>query len=382
MTIRAASRSLLPALAAALLVALAYPALPSQASSNNPCAAVALPQCTSSLGPLRDVSLTWRQYQPALVQPVPISDYFPSDPEDADPPVGAGHCGTETSHPPPQVPASTEVGALPPIFPGPPPGLAAPYPGSHYCLLRYLSTDFEPLCAGCLRLLLDFGAIPAGNATSPPASGHWAGRFTPGSDPNPTISFNAHSPNIKNLCSDKFVNPSASSDCVVFAGFDMHALEMEGDSAIYHHYPLEGRYYNGPSYLAGDGATVPYHWVHGAYFDLDPRGATSVTMWYSAGYRGLGDAAPDTDQSYACACELPGTGHQTFSIDYTFKPVAAAGVPPQAGARGPSSPGATGANGLPGTGTPGPAALVLAVVGVGLLGLGIAAGRTRGGHRA
>jgi hypothetical protein len=358
---------LLPAAAAVALVGGTAPTS-AAASSNNPCASLPLPQCTSSLGPLRDVTAAWRQYQPALVQPIPVSDYYPSDAEDADPPVGAGHCGTETTHPPPPVPASTEVGALPPVFPGAPPGLHRPFPGSHYCLLRYLASDFEPLCAGCLRLLLDYGAIPAGNSTSPAAEGHWAGRFTPGSDFNPTISFNAHSPNMKNLCSDKFINPSASSDCVTLQGFDMHGLEMEGDTAIFHHYPLEGRYFNGPAYLAGDGASVPYHWVHGVYFDLDPKGAAAATVWYSAGYRAVGDTAPDTDQSYGCACELPGVGHQTFSADYTFRAAAtSAPATPTALAATPGGmPVGQARVGLPGTGAVAPGAALLVLAGFGV----------------
>src|SRR5205807_1156291 len=105
-----------------------------------------------------------------------------------------------------------------------------------------------------------------------------------------------HSPNAKNLCSDKFFNPSPGADCanVFVNGFDTMGLGIEGETGRYAHYPLEGRYFNGPYYLAGDGVSVPLHWVHGSYMDINI--GTSTSAWYSAGYRGRGDAAPDIDQ--------------------------------------------------------------------------------------
>lgn len=271
-----------------------------------------LPQCVPALGPLRDVSALAADYQAATVQLVPIGDYT-SDPEDAPPPLGVGVCGGETSHP-------AADGSQPPpgqVVQAPPHGVPAP-PGTHgpYCLLTYLATDFSPLCSGCHRLLVDFAAIPAGDSTSPGADGHWAARFS-STTFNVTSPFNGHSPNVKNLCSDKFFNPSPGSDCTPYAQTDGYGFEYEGDSSIYHHYPLEGRYYNGPAYLAGDGTHEhPYHWVTGAYVDLDPQGATGLTVWYGAGYRGRGDSAPDTDQSYGCLCEVPPVGHSAFSPSY------------------------------------------------------------------
>jgi hypothetical protein len=303
------------------------------ADSNNPCdVAPALPYCDSALGPLRDVTTTWRNYQPALLQPIPISDYCATeptcaggDPEDQAEPLGAGWCATETVHQAasgPQVPASTESATLPGGIPAPP-GKNHPYAGSRYCLLRYLAADFTPLCSGCHRILIDFAAIPSGtyNSTAPAADGHWAARFTTDSNFNAITPINGHSPNIKNLCADKFFNDATGADCVKFKQFDEGAHEFEGDATIFHHYPLEGRYFNGPSYLAGDGVTVPLHWVNAAYFDVDPAGAASMPTWYNAGYRGKGDAVPDTDQSYGCPCEAPGgivpgvagSGHTTWS---------------------------------------------------------------------
>ncbi|MDP9325085.1 MAG: hypothetical protein M3O87_00935 [Candidatus Dormibacteraeota bacterium] len=352
---------------ALLASALTAPAsVEGRAASNNPCDTVALPICVSALGPLVDVTNSWQSYQPALSQPIPISDYL-GDPEDNPPkgvPPGVGTCGGETTHPPPPIPVSTEVNSLPTFAPGAPPGNNYPYPASHYCLLRYIDTDFDQLCSGCRRVLVDYSAIPAGNGISPGSNGHWAARFNAGSDFTPTIPFRAHSPNIKNLCADKFFNEAPGSGCTTpIDQFDLHALEMEGDSTIFHHFPTEGRYYNGPSYLAGDGVAMPFHWVHGAYFDLDLGGAAGLPIWYSVGYRGIGDLAADTDQSYGCLCEIPPVGHTAFSPTY------------QVGAATPSpSPAAVdlgGGGGSPGAALPNtsgwPPAWILAVAGLSAL---------------
>ena len=345
------------------------------ADNSNPCDLVpSLPFCDSALGPLRDVTADWRSYQPALVQPVPISDYcadepscITGDPEDSS--LGAGWCGTETVHQPatgPQIPASDEVSGLPmAIIATPPPGKNFPYAGSKYCLLRYIAADFSPLCDGCRRILLDYSAIPTGTytLTSPASDGHWAARFTTGSNFSAVTPFNAHSPNAKNLCADKFVNSAPGADCTAaIAQFDNGAHSLEGDSTIFHHYPLEGRYFNGPSYLAGDGAAVPYHWINAAYFDVDLAGATSLPVWYNAGYRGLGDLPPDTDQSYGCLCEapfqplglpgVPGAGHTTWSPSLAVQGASSPGGsnPSTPGSAHPGSPGSS--TSLPNTGTP------------------------------
>jgi len=216
-------------------------------------------------------------------------------------------------------------------------------------------------------MLVDFARIPAGNSTSPGADGHWAARFS-ASQLNVSAPFNGHSPNIKNLCADKFFNPSPGTGCTPYAQTDGYGLEFEGDSSIYHHFPLEGRYYNGPQYLAGTGtAGAPYHWVHGAYFDVDHMGQTGLGMWYGVGYRGAGDAAPDTDQSYGCLCEVPPVGHSAFSATY---PLASLSTTNPGSSNGGSSGGGGGGSGqvqassvtnpavtaLPDTGAPTPGA--------------------------
>jgi len=271
-----------------------------------------LPQCVPALGPLLDVSRHWRDYQAATVQLVPISDYA-SDPEDGPPPFGVGTCGGETVHP------AADGSTVPDgrVVPAPPAGIPGP-PGTHgpYCLLTYFAADFTTPCTGCHRMLVDFAHIPAGTSATPGADGHWAARFS-ASNLNVSAPFDGHSPNIKNLCSDKFFNPSPGSTCTPYAQIDGYGLEFEGDATIYHHFPLEGRYYNGPQYLAGNGTRQsPYHYVNGAYFDVDPMGSKGLTMWYGAGYRGKGDSAPDTDQSYGCLCEVPPVGHSAYSVSY------------------------------------------------------------------
>ena len=315
------------ALVGAALSALAGGALTASAQTapqgTSPCAySSQLPQCVAALGPLVDVSSDWHAYQPATVQLVPISDYA-GDPEDAPPPLGVGTCGGETVHPAADgstVPTGTIVDRAPHGIPKP--------PGTHgpYCLLSYFAADFSPLCSGCHRVFIDFAGIPAGTSTTPGADGHWAARFN-ASQLNVSAPFDGHSPNIKNLCADKFFNPASGADCTAYAGTDGYGLEFEGDATIYHHFPLEGRYYNGPQYLAGDGTPgAPYHWVHGAYFDVDPMGATGLAMWYGAGYRGRGDTAPDTDQSYGCLCEVPPVGHSAFTASYPLADLSSTGT--------------------------------------------------------
>ena len=360
------------------------------ADNSNPCDVFpSIPFCDSALGPLRDVTANWRFYQPALVQPVPISDYCASEPTCAgqdteDSSLGAGWCATETVHQPatgPQIPASTEVIGFPSaIISTPPPGDNQLSYGSHWCLLRYIAADFSPLCDGCRRILLDFSAIPTGTytLTSPASDGHWAARFTTGSSFSAVTPFNAHSPNAKNLCADKFFNSAAGADCTAaIAQFDNGAHSLEGDSTIFHHYPLEGRYFNGPSYLAGDGVSTPYHWINGAYFDVNPAGATSLPVWYNAGYRGQGDLPPDTDQSYGCLCEVPfdtlalpgvpGAGHTTWSPSLVVQGSTSSSGGNPAGS-GSSQPGLQGSrNALPNTGTTPPtpfAALALGATAV------------------
>ena len=317
------------------------------AQSYNPCdSAPTLPQCDSALGPLSDVTAHWRNYQPALLQPVPISDYCADesacagqDTEDAQPPQGAGWCGTE--NPASFTPASTEARSLPSGIPVPP-GKHSPFSGSHYCLLRYVADDFTPICSGCHRLFIDYSKIPPGNATSPASDGHWATRITV---PNFSAMgpFNGHSPNIKNICSDKFFNPSPGATCVpAEAGFDNHSLSVEGDSTVFHHFPFEGRYYNGPAYLVGDGVTVPYHWMQGAYVDVvtgSPDG--SGEAWYGAGYRSVQSLVPDTDQSYGCLCEVPPFSSTTFSANVVLAATTAPAptpAPSPTGSPAPSSP--------------------------------------------
>jgi LPXTG-motif cell wall-anchored protein len=377
-TTLAALSGALIAVAGGAVIAGAQTALP---QGSSPCDHLPqLPQCVPALGPLLDVSRTWHSYQAATVQLVPISDYA-SDPEDSSPPLGAGTCGTETMH------AAADGSTVPPgrVVAAPPAGIPAP-PGTHgpYCLLTYFAADFSPLCAGCHRMLIDFAAIPAGTSTAPGADGHWAGRFS-ASQLNVSAPFDGHSPNIKNLCADKFFNPSPGAACTPYAQIDGYGLEFEGDSSIYHHFPLEGRYYNGPQYLAGGGTREsPYHWVHGAYFDVDPHGATGLSLWYGAGYRGKGDATPDTDQSYGCLCEVPPVGHSAYSVSYPLANLGSgsehggnndgAGDGPRVVASSVSNATITA---LPDTGAASPAAAAAGIAALGLLLAASTSGRRR-----
>jgi hypothetical protein len=352
-------RALVQVVLLATLGASGAAALPVTAGAqvSNPCDAQSPPPvCDSALGPLVDVTANWSYYQPALVQPIPISDYCPNEPtcsngdiEDAQP-GGAGWCGTETVNQPssgPNIPPSTEVSGLPSfIISAPPPGKYTPYNGSPYCILQYIPDDFTPLCAGCYRVFLDYSAIPFGtyNSVSPASDGHWAGHFATDDSFSATTPFNGHSPNFKNLCSDKFINPAPGAGCgPPISQSDLFGHNLEGDSTIFHHYPKEGRYFNGPAYLAGTGP-ADYHWVNGAYFDVDPAGIAELPVWYNVGYRGLGDLAPDTDVSYGCLCEVPflplnlpgasGSGHTSWSPSLVLRQQGGAAVPEAPAAAG------------------------------------------------
>jgi hypothetical protein len=378
---RGMRRALLALLLAAAVAPVAAMPLAANAApppSSNPCDYVPLPSCTTALGPLVDVTAGWRWYQPALVQPIPMSDYS------ADPAINApfpfSPCGGETSTP------AANGQAVPPSSPQAPPVAGVPAPpggwrvGTQYCVLRYLATDFTAPCATCTRVLVDYDRIPA--ASVPGADGHWAGRFTFNGGFTVAIpQVNGHSPNVKNLCADKYFNKGAGSDCTDMSGvnslapitqFDKYGMGLEGDSGVYHHFSGEGRYYNGPAYLAGDGSSVPYHWVHGVYQDYDLQGAGSGFAWYGAGYRGLGDAAPDTDlwpPGYACACEVPPVGHSTLSTTFEVKALTAPSPAPSATTA--AGAGSGGGSVLPPT-TAGLAPAVLAALGLVALALGAA----------
>ena len=221
----------LSALAAPLLAVALAPASLQAGASTDPCAgAPSDPQCVAALGPLRDVSEGWRDYQPALVQVVPMSDYAATDPEAQAPPLGVGPCGGETQS---QGPGPGQV------MQSPPPGVPAP-PGSHgpYCVLHYLPQDFTPLCGDCHRLLIDYSRIPSGTAVSPGAQGHWAAKFNQSQPVSLATFVNGHSPNIKNLCADKFFNRGPGATCVPYTQLDQNAVEYEGDTTWYHHLSL------------------------------------------------------------------------------------------------------------------------------------------------
>jgi len=353
-----------------------------QGNSGNPCdSAPALPFCDSALGALRDVTAAWRTYEAATVQAVPISDYA-SDPQS----TTNGTCGNETVNgtgippsfpatPPANPLASAHFAGVPPAIPPPPPG--GWKQGTQYCVLRYIAADFTPPCSACVRLFVDYDKIPATtvatNPVAPGSLGHWAARMSPGTSMSATAMINGHSPNAKNLCSDKFFNPSPGAECAgqptgqFVNGFDTMGLGIEGNTWHYHHFTLEGRYYNGPYYLAGDGTTVALHWVHGFYMDLNLGGPKDGVAYYTAGYAGNGDNTPDLDQSYACL--VPCYLHTTYSDTIDIHVLGASTATP-----GGSTTGGTtaGQGGTPNTGTrrPLPAAplgLLAAVVLAGAL---------------
>src|SRR5207253_9496187 len=142
-------RSVAAALAPLILLFASAVGTAASGTGTSPCDQASSPICGAALGPLRDVTAGWRWYQPALVQPIPVSDYA-SDPEDAPPPLGVGPCGGETASPASngqQVPPSI-LSAQPTCGVPAPPRLHVPY-----CLLRYMTCDLTQLYTGFHRLL-------------------------------------------------------------------------------------------------------------------------------------------------------------------------------------------------------------------------------------
>lgn len=236
----------------------------------------------NALGPMRDVTAHWRQYQPAsafCIKPN-VTEYTPG---------GTGPTVTGAN------PACRHSG-----FKRSDKGLV---------VIR-LSTP--TLCPGCRRLFIDFSKIGHGSQY---AHGHVFYRLT---SPNFTYTLDpiAHSPNTKNFSNDKLVVPEGSpQQPIVYAG-DLHQFAgFTSDTANFIHNAAQGPYYTGPWYLNRRGRRI-----EGVYLDVDvvdateyPGGAQANEIGYAVGFDSGAYCPSDADLLYG-GC-VDSWGFSTSTVD-------------------------------------------------------------------
>jgi hypothetical protein len=238
-----------------------------------PAARAAVPFQDDSLGPIRDVTGSWRYYQPAgafCIRPE-AGEYTPGG-------VGATVTGRDA--------VCRRSGF-----------------GRSARGLVEIRVRTPTLCPGCRRLLIDFSKIPRTDA--PPsyyARGHIFYRLQ---SPNFTYTVDPldHSPNTKNFTNDKLLAPSGSPQEQLIGGLDLHQLAgYAGDTANFVHTAIQGPYYIGPWYLSGRGRRI-----YGVYLDVDVAGATQFpnpqanAINYAAGFNS-GSLCPNDDDSFYGGC--------------------------------------------------------------------------------
>lgn len=226
-----------------------------------------------AIGPIRDVTASWRSYQPAsafCVRP-DVGQYTPGG-------DGANATGRD--------PACRRSG----------------FPSNATGLVK-ITIRTPTLCAGCRRLFIDFARIPAAN--NPPthyAHGHVFYRLT-----SPNFSYTvdplAHSPNTKNFTNDKLLAPSGSAQEQVIGALDLHQFAgYVSDTAHFTHTAIQGPYYIGPWYLSRAGRHI-----RGVYLDLDVGDATRYpssqlnSVGYGAGFNS-GQSCPSDDDAFYAGC--------------------------------------------------------------------------------
>ncbi len=249
-------------------VLIAGPALGLLALAAPSGAAGALPFQVDALGPIKDVSAHWRQYQPASTFCI-----RPDAPQHT--PGGSGATATGAD------PACRRSG----------------FPRTARGLVK-IHVRAPALCRGCARLFLDFARIPDGAGV---ARGH---AYYHLSSPNPTYTVDpvAHSPNTKNFTNDKLIAPAGSPQEQIIGDFDRHAIAYVTDTAHFVHSRIQGPYYVGPRYLSRSG-----RWIRGAYLDVDVAGATELpspslnAIGYMAGFN-TGRLCPGDDDALYAGC--------------------------------------------------------------------------------
>ena len=222
----------------------------------------------NALGPMRDVTAHWRQYQPATafcIKP-DVTEYTPG---------GTGPTVTAAN------PACRHSG-----FKRGTKGLVA------------IRVDTPTLCPGCRRLFINFSKIGSAKQY---AHGHVFYRLT-SANPTYTLDPIAHSPNTKNFSNDKLLVPEGSpQQPIVYAG-DLHQFAgFTSDTANFIHNVEQGPYYTGPWYVNRQGRRID-----GVYLDVDVVDATENTggasandISYAAGFDSGAYCPSDSDFLYA-----------------------------------------------------------------------------------
>ena len=235
------------------------------------------------MGPLKDVSVNWRHYQPAgafCIRP-DVTQYTPG---------GAG--ATATGHDP----ACRRSGFR--------------RRAKHLVKIHVRTPAF---CAGCRRFFIDFSKIPT---TTAPGDGHAQGHayYHLASFNNTyTVDPTAHSPNTKNFTNDKLVAPDGSPQAQVIGAWDFHAIEYVTDTRHFIHTKSQGPYYVGPWYLNRHGRRI-----HGVYLDVDVADAMQWPnpqlngIGYIAGFNSSGLCPNDDDAFYAGCFDWWGMSSSTI----------------------------------------------------------------------
>jgi hypothetical protein len=240
--------------------------LPTAAQSSNPVQ-------YDSMGPIRDVTASWRHYQPATtfcIKPEP-GEYTPGG-------TGATDSGRD--------PACRRSGW-----------------GRGATGLVRITVRTPTLCPGCRRLFIDFSKIPKAN--QPPyyyAHGHAFYRLA-SENFSYTVDPIDHSPNTKNFTNDKLLAPSGSPQEQIIGALDLHlASGYVTDTVNFVHTAIQGPYYIGPWYPNRGGRRI-----FGVYLDVDVADATRYpnpqqnAIGYGAGFNS-GRQCPNDDDSFYGGC--------------------------------------------------------------------------------
>jgi hypothetical protein len=150
------------------------------------------------------------------------------------------------------------------------------------------------LCDGCMRMFINYEAIPAENDMAAGllyARGHVF--FHLGGFNAYTADPLAHSPNIKNFTNDKFIAPYGSPQEQVATQFDTRSIAYVGSTSKHTHSEVQGPYYVGPTYRNTEGRLI-----RGAYVDVTIPGSSAGSpeadgIRYWVGYNAGEATCPD-----------------------------------------------------------------------------------------
>jgi hypothetical protein len=242
-----------------------------------------VPVHEDSMGPIRDVTAQWRDYQPAgefCIRP-DVSQYTPGG-------TGASASGRDA--------ACRRSG----------------FPRSATGLVK-IRVRIPHLCRGCRRLFIDFSRIPAANAPREYfAHGHVFFRLA-SANFSYTVDPVAHSPNTKNFTNDKLLAPSGSPQEKLIGALDLHQFfGYVSDTEHFIHTAIQGPYYIGPWYVSRSGRRI-----EGVYLDVNVADASRApnpqlnSIGYGAGFDAGLLCRSDGDAFYAGCIDWWGLSQST-----------------------------------------------------------------------